>query len=339
MEIYGTLGPSCSSRKILVRMIEEGMTGIRLNLSHVSLEESGPVIREYQAAAREAGLNNPELLIDMQGPELRIGKLNRSVLLERGSEVILGAGGIPVPDVILEDVPSDTDILLDDGRILLHAVSCGDGHITARVVRGGMLQSRKSMAVPGVSIQLPAVTGADVENLSHAKELGVTAVMQPFVRTSSDLQELRKVMAKTGAGGLKVFAKIENMEGVRNLDELIPEADMIVIARGDLGNAVDLWDLPAIQKDIEKKCRDRNRDFLVVTQMLASMTHKAVPTRAEVSDIFNAVIDGASGVMITGESAVGDYPVEAIKYLARTAQAAQAWQKKHGLLPGMRRHT
>lgn len=339
MEIYGTLGPSCSSRKILVRMIEEGMTGIRLNLSHVSLKESEPVIREYQAAARQAGINNPELLIDMQGPELRIGKLNRSVLLERGSEVILGAGGIPVPDVILEEVPSDTDILLDDGRILLHAVSCGDGHITARVERGGMLQSRKSMAVPDVPIHLPAVTAADVENLRHASELGVTAVMQPFVRTRSDLQELRKVMKETGAGGLKVFAKIENMEGVRDLDELIPEADMIVIARGDLGNAVDLWDLPAIQKDIEKKCRDANRAFLVVTQMLASMAHKAVPTRAEVSDIFNAVIDGASGVMITGESAVGDYPVEAIKYLARTAEAAQKWQKKHGLLPGMRRRT
>lgn len=333
MEIYGTLGPSCSSRRILVRMMREGMTGIRLNLSHVSLMESEPVIREYQAAAGEAGIENPELLIDMQGPELRIGKLKRSVLLERGSEVILGAGGIPVPDVVLEEVPSDTDILLDDGRILLHAVSCGDGHITAKVERGGMLQSRKSMAVPDVPIHLPAVTESDVENLCHAREMGVTAVMQPFVRSRADLQELRRVMEKTGAGGLKVFAKIENMEGVRDLDELIPEADMIVIARGDLGNAVDLWDLPGIQKDIEKKCRESGRAFLVVTQMLASMEHKAVPTRAEVSDIFNAVIDGAAGVMITGESAVGEYPVEAIRYLAKTAESAEAWQKKHGLIP------
>lgn len=333
MEIYGTLGPSCSSRKTLVRMIKEGMTGIRLNLSHVTLKDSEPIIREYQAAAAEAGMENPELLIDMQGPELRIGKLNRSVLLERGSEVILGAGGIPVPDVILEDVPSDTDILLDDGRILLHAVSCGDGHITAKVVRGGMLQSRKSMAVPGVSIHMPAVTRADVENLRYASELGVTAVMQPFVRTKEDLQELRSVMKKTGAGDLKVFAKIENLEGVDDLQDLIPEADMIVIARGDLGNAVDLWDLPGIQKDIEKQCRESGRDFMVVTQMLASMEHRAVPTRAEVSDIFNAVIDGAAGVMITGESAVGDYPVEAIRYLARTAEAAEKWQKKHGIIP------
>ena len=169
----------------------------------------------------------------------------------------------------------------------------------------------------------------DLQNLSLAVSYGVTGVMQPFVRDKNDLETVRSTLDRFGGKDIRLFAKIENQEGVRNLDELIPACDEIVIARGDLGNAMPLWELPRVQKDISKKCRVAGRDFMVVTQMLYTMEHAAVPTRAEVSDIFNAVCDGAASVMVTGETAVGDYPVEAIRYLFKTAsEAVQYLERK-----------
>jgi pyruvate kinase len=193
-------------------------------------------------------------------------------------------------------------------------------------MRGGVLESRKSVALPGIAIQTSAMTGTDLRHIRLAKAYGVTGVMQPFVREKADLQEVRNALNEAGCGDLRLFAKIENAEGVAHLDELIPLCDEIVIARGDLGNAMPLWELPAAQKRIAAVCRKADRDFTVVTQMLDSMTRRPVPTRAEVSDIFNAVLDGARSVMVTGETASGNYPVLAIRYLVKTVREAEAYR-------------
>ena len=318
--IYGTLGPACGNREILRQMAAEGMDGMRLNLSHITLEDAAPWIEAYRTAAEDCG-KAPLLLIDLQGPELRIGSLEAPLRLERGARIETEA--IPFSDEVrqaLAHAPIGQEVLLDDGKLLLQKEADG-----LRVLRGGVLESRKSAALVGCSLCAPALTETDRRHLRLAKSFGVTAVMQPFVRGSEDLLSVRRALIDAGCGDLRLFAKIENADGVAHLEELIPCCDEIVIARGDLGNAVPLWELPAVQKRIAAACREANRDFTVVTQMLDSMTHRPVPTRAEVSDIFNAVLDGAASVMVTGETASGDYPVETIRYLARTVRAAQAY--------------
>ncbi len=329
MEIYGTLGPSCGSREVLAAMFRAGMTGIRLNLSHVTLEESRGLIKLYHDAARDAGIPAPDLLVDMQGPELRIGRLEEPLRLEEGDLVRLSA--IQAPEEVMPYLLPGRELLLDDGKILLSVLEGGE----ARVLRGGILYGRKSLAGadPGMfrDLRLPALTRADRENLKLAKALGVTGVMQPFVRGPEDLRELRGAIREEGAGHLRIFAKIENLAGVEHLPELLPEADVIVIARGDLGNAVPLPELPGVQKNIAETCLAAGKPFLVVTQMLASMEENPVPTRAEVSDIFNAILDGASAVMLTGETAVGKYPAEAVRYLRDTAEQALLWNKARGM--------
>ena len=190
------------------------------------------------------------------------------------------------------------------------------------VMRGGVLQSRKSLAAPGADIQMPTLTTEDKENLAIAADCGVTGVMLPFVRGAADIRNLRQALAEAGAPGLKILAKIENLAGVQALPEFLPLVDEVVIARGDLGNAMPLWELPRCQKQLSAACRAAGVPFMVVTQMLDSMHTRAVPTRAEVSDIYNAVLDGASSLMLTGETAVGQYPVQAMEYLVRTARTA-----------------
>ncbi|MDO5132187.1 MAG: pyruvate kinase [Eubacteriales bacterium] len=364
IDIYGTLGPSCASRETLERMFRAGMTGIRLNLSHVSLRESAPRLEIFHAAAREAGIR-PQLLIDMQGPELRIGSMDGQASLREGDEAALCApdspsalpGGcgipsagtgapagyrksqpvsrgeykcvIPVPPEVLAVLEEGREILLDDGKILLKVIRTGGGTAAALVLRGGVLSGRKSVKVPGEDIRPPTMTAADLQNIRDAAAFGVTGVMQPFVRSREDLEEVRAALSGNGAGHLQLVAKIENLDGVRRLDTLLPACDAICIARGDLGNDMPLWQLPAVQKRISEKCRAAGRPFMVATQMLASMETRAVPTRAEVNDIFNTVVDGASGVMVTGETAVGSYPVEVIRFLKNTAEEGEKYRQSY----------
>ena len=318
VRIYGTLGPACSDTEILKQMISEGLDGMRLNLSHTTLEASADLIEAYQTAAQACGVS-PLLLIDMQGPELRLGTLRTPIRLNSGESI--DATALPFPEEVLAALNPGQEILLDDGKMLLKAEN---GRL--RVLRGGILQSRKSVALPGTVIRTPAMTKADREQILRAQAFGVSGVMQPFVRSREDLIAVRGTLDAAGCESVRLLAKIENTDGVAHLNELIPFCDEIVIARGDLGNAMSLWELPAAQKRIASVCREAGRDFMVVTQMLDSMTHKAVPTRAEVCDIFNAVLDGASSVMVTGETASGDYPVQAIRYLNRTVREAEAYQ-------------
>ncbi len=319
--IYGTLGPACKDPGTLKAMLSEGMDGMRLNLSHTTLENAAGLIEAYRNAAEACG-SEPGLLIDLMGPELRIGTLDAPVRLRKGARIERDL--LPFPTEVraaLETAPAGQEILLDDGKILLQT----DDTDRLRVVRGGMLESRKSVALSGIPIRTPALTETDRHHIRIAKSFGVTAVMQPFVRGKEDLIAVRGALDEAGAKDIRLLAKVENADGIAHLSELIPPCDEIVIARGDLGNAVPLWELPALQKRIAAACRNAGRDFMVVTQMLDSMTHRPVPTRAEVSDIFNAVLDGASSVMVTGETASGEYPVETIRYLVKTVREAEAY--------------
>lgn len=216
-----------------------------------------------------------------------------------------------------------TVTFLPDGKIVLElSAPLEEDIFCAKVKKGGELTSRKSIAIKDVTVPLPVLTETDKQNLKLLRKYHVTGVMLPFVRNADDLITLRKELCADGMDYIRIFAKIESLEGVENLPSLLPFCDEIVIARGDLGNAIPLPKLPAIQKQIAMTCLRAKKPFMVVTQMLASMEQNPVPTRAEVTDIFQAVLDGASSLMLTGETAVGAYPEEAIKILAQTSEEA-----------------
>lgn len=335
MEIYGTIGPSCADPGILREMVSLGMTGIRMNLSHGALKEH----EDWLELIHQAGIK--DLLIDLQGPELRIGEVKRPAILQQGDRLVLknksqqkeirdhDAGKewsmlsmITVPDALIAAAGPGQLFLIDDGKIEIQAEDIREDLIICRIIRGGELLSRKSIAAPGLTINAPTLTEEDLCNLQNAKNYGVTGVMLPFVRGKKDICNLKKALKACGAENIRIFAKIENQLGMNTLLDFVKDVDQVVIARGDLGNAMPLWELPGCQKRLAAICREAGTDFMVVTQMLDSMQEREVPTRAEVSDIYNAVMDGAASVMLTGETAAGRYPAEAIRYLVNTALAA-----------------
>ena len=326
MEFYATLGPACSAPRTLDGLFRAGMTGARLNLSHVTLADSRPLLEDgFRPAARRAGRENAHLILDLQGPELRVGALEGPVPLVQGDWALLGGEeGIPIPPAVREAARPGDRIALDDSALLLEvAEKTGEG-LACRVLRGGTLRSRKSLAILGVEVDAPALTEEDRANLDLAGELGATHILQPFVRGRADVEALRRALEERGLTGVQIMAKIENRRGVERLDEILEAADQICIARGDLGNAIPLWELPGLQKRIARRCRQAGRPFCLVTQLLWSMEQRPVPTRAEVCDIYNGVLDGAASLMLTGETAAGAYPVQAMEYLVKTARAALA---------------
>ena len=238
MEYYGTLGPTCCEPTILKKMFDAGMTGIRLNLSHSSLEGSHAWIYHYFEAAKQTN-GEKKLMIDLIGPELRIGYLEGDMGLSTGAHVVIGHGGILVPEEIMPHIRRDQEILLDDGKIKLIAErKISPRSWRCRIVCGGVLTARKSIALPGCNINNPTLTEADLKNLSLAKQYQVTDVMLPFVRNKEDLIILREALKQNNSEDIRIFAKIENMTGVEHLEELLPYCDYIVIARGDLGNVM-----------------------------------------------------------------------------------------------------
>lgn len=322
MDFYGTLGVACQTRDILDRMFRAGMTGIRLNLSHTSLATCAPILNQvFRPAAKRAGVD-ARLIIDLQGPELRVGRLPRPIQLKEGGELLLGDGGIPVPEAVLRSAHKGDQISLDDSALLLKVLQTSSSVLLCRVLRGGVLHSRKSLTILGVQPDVPTLTRADLENLDLAGKMGVTHVLQPFVRSRADVEALRAELDRRGLGSVRIMAKVESRQGVRLLDEIMASADQICIARGDLGNSMPLWELPAVQKDIARRCREAGKPFCLVTQLLWSMEQRPIPTRAEVLDIYNGVLDGASSLMLTGETAIGKYPAEAMEYLVKTARSA-----------------
>lgn len=328
VRLYGTLGPACGSVPVLQQLFEAGMAGVRLNLSHSGLRECGEWTGNLFKAAKAKEVS-PELIIDMQGPELRIGNLGGPVILREGETFRFGKDDIPVPERIFPLMKEKQEVLLDDGKILAEVVSVDGSSSTCRTLRGGILKPHKSISLAGADRTNIVLTDEDLENLKLAKKYGVTGIMQPFVQSGDDLLQLREILKQRDLGELKIYAKLENMEGVKALGEIIPYADEIVIARGDLGNSMPLWKLPGVQKDIAGICTRWGMPFMVATQMLYTMENSAVPTRAEVCDIFNAVLDGADSLIITGETAVGSYPVEAMRYLSLTAKEAYEYKARH----------
>lgn len=317
MRYYATLGPSCCDTAVLAALLRRGVTGFRLNLSHTSLSARRDWIDALHTAERETGLH-AQLMIDLRGPEVRIGDMPTPLPLAEGAAVTLGAD-IPVDGDVLDALRPGMTVLLDDGAMALSVVDGG----VCRVTRGGILTGHKSLTLEGVDLRRPALCEADLADLSQAAALGVNAVMQPFVRSGDDLYMVRQTMAANGLAGAELFAKVENRPGLDALPDWLALCDVVTIARGDLGSSLPLEQLPAAQKRIAALCRSRGKPFLVVTQLLHSMIDHPSPTRAEVLDIYNAVLDGADCLMLTGETAQGRYPLESADWLIRVAQEAE----------------
>lgn len=340
-KVYGTVGPACCETEVLAQLFEKGMTGVRINLSHVNLVEVTDWIENIKTAYARVKNENPdqpelEMLIDLIGPEMRLGELLSERKLNVGDKLTVMAEGktnlfdpteLAIPAPVFERLEEGTTLLIDDGKILLEVEEKRSRAAECVVMRGGTLRSEKSVAIPGVVFETPTLTDSDIDNIRRAKEYGITGVMLPFVRGKEDLCNLEGALEAAGAKDMRVFAKIENMLGVEKVEELLPFCDEIIIARGDLGNAMPLWELPVVQAKIAKVCNAADKPFMIVTQMLASMEMYAVPTRAEVSDVYRAVSEGAASVMLTGETAAGKYPVESIEYMVKTVQAAEAYLK------------
>lgn len=317
MRYYATLGPSCCDTAALSALLRRGVTGFRLNLSHTPLAARTDWIAALHEAERKTGLR-AQLMIDLRGPEVRIGDMPAPLPLAEGAAVTLGAD-IPVDGDVLDALRPGMTVLLDDGAMALTVVDGG----MCRVTRGGTLTGHKSLTLEGVDLRRPALCEADLADLSQAAALGVNAVMQPFVRSADDLRVVRQTMAENGLADAELFAKVENQPGLDALPDWLALCDVVTIARGDLGSSLPLERLPAAQKHIAALCRSRGKPFLVVTQLLHSMIDHPSPTRAEVLDIYNAVLDGADCLMLTGETAQGRYPLESADWLIRVAQEAE----------------
>ena len=317
MRYYATLGPSCCDTAALAALLRRGVTGFRLNLSHTPLAARTDWIAALHEAERKTGLR-AQLMIDLRGPEVRIGDMPAPLPLAEGAAVTLGAD-IPVDGDVLDALRPGMTVLLDDGAMALTVVDGG----VCRVTRGGTLTGHKSLTLEGVDLRRPALCEADLADLSQAAALGVNAVMQPFVRSAGDLRVVRQTMAENGLADAELFAKVENQPGLDALPDWLALCDVVTIARGDLGSSLPLERLPAAQKHIAALCRSRGKPFLVVTQLLHSMIDHPSPTRAEVLDIYNAVLDGADCLMLTGETAQGRYPAEAADWLIRVAREAE----------------
>ena len=317
MRYYATLGPSCCDTAVLAALLRRGVTGFRLNLSHTSLSARRDWIDALHTVEQETGLH-AQLMIDLRGPEVRIGDMPAPLPLAEGAAVTLGAD-IPVDSDVLDALRPGMTVLLDDGAMALTVVDGG----VCRVTRGGILTGHKSLTLEGVDLRRPALCEADLADLAQAAALGVNADMQPFVRSADDLYVVRQTMAENGLAGAELFAKVENRPGLDALPDWLALCDVVTIARGDLGSSLPLEQLPAAQKRIAALCRSRGKPFLVVTQLLHSMIDHPSPTRAEVLDIYNAVLDGADCLMLTGETAQGRCPLESADWLIRVAQEAE----------------
>ena len=323
IKTYATLGPACCTVDTLSAMLRLGLTGFRLNLSHRTLADCRAWTDALQQAGEAVGVR-PELIIDLRGGELRLGDLTRPLTLREGDTLRFGKMGLPLLDGdILAALQPGQTMLIDDGAIELTVDSHDGDTAVCRCLRGGRLEGRKSITLPGVEIPRPAVSAADHADLAHAAQQGVTAVMQPFVRSRADLLQVRAALAQYGLSHFAVFAKVEDAVGLATVNEWMDLCDIVTIARGDLGSNLPLFDLPRAQKQLAAACRAGGKDFLVVTHLLQSMIHASVPTRAEVTDIYNACLDGAACLMLTGETAQGEHGVEAVRIRLEMARRGE----------------
>jgi len=332
-KIVCTIGPASRSPEILADLTLAGMNVARLNFSHGGQKTHGENIRRIRAASAQVG-KPLAILTDLQGPKLRVGTMPpEGVLLQAGEVIVLTAervigqpGRVPVQyGRFLQAVQAGDHILIDDGLIEMEALRTGDGTVTCRVLNGGLLQTNKGINLPRATLAIPAITDKDRDDLRFILEQQVDWVALSFVRTADDVLELKALIRELSAFGrlTPVIAKIEKPEAVENIDAIIEVADGIMVARGDLGIETSPEAVPMVQKSIIAKCNAAGRPVITATQMLDSMIRNPRPTRAEASDVANAILDGSDAIMLSGETAVGKYPLSAVQTMVRIAQQAE----------------
>lgn len=327
-KIVCTIGPASDSRDMLSGLVENGMDVARLNFSHGSHQEHLKRVAAIKEVREELG-KPVAILLDTKGPEIRLKtfKGGKAVLRE-GNRFVLTTREIEGTDeaasITYEGLPSDVKkgdtILLDDGLIELKVEEISGEDIVCLVVNGGEVSNNKGVNVPGVSINLPAITEKDREDIIFGIHNGVDFIAASFVRKAEDVLEIRRILEQNGGADIKIIAKIENREGVENLDAIIQVADGIMVARGDLGVEIPPEEVPLVQKEMIRKCNRLGKPVITATQMLDSMIRNPRPTRAEVADVANAILDGTDAIMLSGETAAGKYPVEAVKTMATIAE-------------------
>lgn len=329
-KIICTIGPASESKGKIQQLLTAGMNVARLNFSHGTHEEHGVRMDALKEEAAKAG-KYLGILLDTKGPEIRTGMvpelgitlINDAVFI-LDTKSALGSServGITYKELWL-DVTQGTHILIDDGQLDLQVVSVQQEEIKTRVCNGGILKSQKGVNVPGVSIKLPGVTEKDIADIRFGVTQGIDFIAASFTRKASDILAVRKIVEEMGAN-VQIIAKIESQEGINNLDSILEVADGLMVARGDLGVEVPVEEVPVYQKEIIRKCNLLGKPVIVATQMLDSMIRQPRPTRAEASDVANAILDGADAIMLSGETAAGQFPMEAVLMMNKIAMRTE----------------
>ncbi|MEW6189581.1 MAG: pyruvate kinase [Actinomycetota bacterium] len=338
-KIVCTIGPASQSPKILKELMLAGMNIARLNLSYGSKEYHSRNISNLRRIAKELGIPIA-ILIDLQGPKIRIGGIHAGkVHLKAGSQFTLTARRVPgdqervsinFPQILKDISPRDT-IFIDDGLIQLLVKEKTESDVKCEVIAGGELSPRKGVNLPDVTVSVPSITQKDKEDLFFGLDRGVDWVALSFVRKAEDVLALKKLIEERGAS-IPVMAKIEKHEAVKNIDEIIEVSDGIMVARGDLGVEISTEEVPIVQKRIINGAIRAGKPVITATQMLDSMVRSPRPTRAEASDVANAIFDGTDAVMLSGETAVGSYPIESVRIMAKLIERAESVLDYAGLL-------
>ncbi len=325
-KIVATLGPASSSSKMLQRLIQAGVDIFRLNFSHGNNEEKRELIERIREVSAKSG-KDVGILADLQGPKIRTGKMrDNAMMLTKGEDVvittddILGENG-RIPTIYRElprDVRAGSRILLDDGLLELRVVSVKGDDVACQVVTGGLLKNNKGINLPGVKVSAPSLTEKDRIDLEFCLEVDVDFIALSFVRTAEDVEELKRIISTHGKQ-VPVVAKIEKPEALRNFNKILKATDAVMVARGDLGVEVQAEKVPVYQKKIIAACNQAGKPVITATQMLDSMIKNPRPTRAETSDVANAIIDGTDAVMLSAETASGDFPLESVETMAKVA--------------------
>lgn len=327
-KIVVTIGPASSSREMILALARAGMDAARLNFSHGAPVQHAEYCRLVREVQEELG-RPLAVIADLQGPKLRIGELPEPVTLHRGDEVLVTPenshrpGELPVaPPVIGDVLRPGNDVLIDDGHVHLRVEEVEHGRARCTVVIGGVVRSQKGVNLPGVPVPIPSLTRKDIADLEFALGLGVDYVALSFVRSAADVRDLRQQIEDAGSHA-RVIAKIEKAEAIDALEKILVETDGVMVARGDLGVEIGPAAVPLLQKRIILRSLEHGKPVITATQMLESMIHQPEPTRAEASDVANAVLDGSSALMLSGETAVGEFPVEAVAYMDRISRAVE----------------
>ena len=333
-KIICTMGPNTDKKTVMKSLVKNGMNVARFNFSHGDHEEQRERMNLLKNVREE--LDRPvAILLDTKGPEIRTGLLEggKKVTLREGSEFILyteemtgnETGCCVTYPGLAKDVKPGDRILIDDGLIELKVKQIKSGNIVCHVENGGELGERKGVNVPNVKVKLPAVTEKDIDDILFGIQQDIDFIAASFIRSAKGVKEIRKILKENHAEHISIIAKIENAEGVENIDEIIEASDGIMVARGDLGVEIPAQEVPHIQKMIIKKCNERYVPVITATQMLDSMILNPRPTRAEVADVANAIYDGTDAVMLSGETAAGKYPVEALNMMNEIAENTEQY--------------